>query len=235
MEISLDSLSKGRILVIEDESSIIDVVSTALRHSGYSVESCSDGRRGLDTATSSRFDLIVMDVMVPYLDGFEVCSELRRRGMNVPVLFLTARDEPEDRIRGFIEGGDDYVSKPFQIDELVLRVAAILRRELRGLDDETLAVGDLVLNSRTREVSRAGADIHLSPREFDLLEYLMENAGRVVSKGQILDVVWGGVHEGSDNVVELYIGYLRRKIDDHRGPMIQTRRGVGYLIREAMP
>lgn len=227
----LQASPKGRVLVVEDEPAIVDVITTALRRSGYLVESCADGQQGLDQALSSRFDLIVMDVMLPIHDGFEVCAELRRRGETVPVLFLTARDAPQDRIQGFVEGGDDYVTKPFHIDELVLRVAAILRRDLRLRDEEVLSLGDLLLNSRTRDVRRGADNIRLTPREFDLLEYLMENADHVVSKAQILDVVWGGSHEGSDNVVELYIGYLRRKIDDFREPMIQTRRGVGYLIR----
>ncbi len=170
--------------------------------------------------------------MLPGIDGFEICRELRSAGSLTPVLFLTARDAPDDRIEGFVTGGDDYLTKPFSVDELVLRVAAILRRTGREAPSDRLVVADLVLDPSAHEVRRAGTPIELSPTEFRLLHYLMVNAGTVVSKAQILVNVWDHDFDVGDNVVELYIGYLRRKVDDGRRPLIQTRRGVGYVLRD---
>ncbi len=223
--------SPSRILVVEDEPAISDVVSTALRHHGHTITTAEHGRRGRDLALAEEFDLIVLDVMLPGLDGYAICRELRAAGSPTPVLFLTARDAPDDRIAGFVTGGDDYLTKPFRVEELVLRVSAILRRTGREAPQDRLAVADLVLDPSAHEVRRGGAPIELSPTEFRLLHYLMVNAGTVVSKAQILVNAWDHDFDGSENVVELYIGYLRRKIDDGRRPLIQTRRGIGYLLR----
>ena len=224
----------SRILVVEDEPSINDIVSTALRYQGHSVTQTDNGAKALDLALGSAFDLIVLDVMLPGLDGFEVCRRLRDVGRFSPVLFLTARDQPEDRINGFLTGGDDYLTKPFSVDELVLRVASILRRVGNEGPSDLLVVGDLTLDPAGQEVRRAGALVDLSPTEFRLVHYLMVNAGVVLSKSQILVNVWDYDYEGSSNVVELYIGYLRRKIDDGNEPLIHTRRGAGYVMREVV-
>ncbi len=226
------SPSPSRILVVEDEQSIRDVVATALRYSGHTITEAADGTNGLRLALEGAFDLIVLDVMLPGLDGFEVCRRLRERGRFSPVLFLTAKAKAEDRIRGFVTGGDDYLSKPFSVDELVLRVQAILRRTGRSEPSDLLRVADLTLAPAGQEVRRGDVLIDLSPTEFRLLHYLMTNAGIVVSKAQILANVWDYDYDGTENVVELYIGYLRRKIDDGRPKIIHTRRGAGYVIRE---
>ena len=217
---------------MEDEPSISDIVSTALRHQGHSVTQLEHGRVGLRTALENEFDLIVLDVMLPGMDGFAVCRELRDRGNTTPVLFLTARDTSDDRVHGFTTGGDDYLTKPFSIEELVLRVAAILRRVGRQAHDDLLAAGTVTLDPSGQEVRVRGQLVDLSPTEFRLLEYLMENRGVVVSKSQILVNVWDDDFDGSENVVELYVGYLRRKLDHGRTPLIHTKRGVGYVLRE---
>jgi two-component system, OmpR family, response regulator len=222
----------SRVMIVEDEPSIIDVVSTALRYQGHVVTEATNGLSALTLATETSFDLIVLDVMIPGLDGFEVCRTLRARERFSPVLFLTARDEPEQRIQGFVSGGDDYLTKPFSVDELVLRVNAILRRTGRTGPSNLIQVADLTLDEAGLEVRRAGKLIDLSPTQFRLLHYLMINAGVVVSKAQILVNVWDYHYDGSDNVVELYIGYLRRKLDDGHPPLIHTRRGAGYVLRE---
>jgi two-component system, OmpR family, response regulator len=223
----------SRILVVEDEVSIRDVVCTALRYQGHSVLEAEDGNKALALATeTTTFDLIVLDVMLPGLSGFEVCRTLRARGEFSPVLFLTARDEPEHRIQGFVSGGDDYLTKPFSVDELVLRVNAILRRTGRHGPSNLIQIADLTLDEAGQEVRRSGRLIDLSPTQFRLLHYLMINTGVVVSKAQILVNVWDYDYDGSDNVVELYIGYLRRKLDDGHPPLIHTRRGAGYVLRE---
>ncbi len=223
--------SPSRILVVEDEPSINDVVSTALRYQGHAVTQTENGTKGLWLATETDFDLIVLDVMLPGLDGFDVCRRLRDSGRFSPVLFLTALDEPDDRIKGFLTGGDDYMTKPFSVDELVLRVAAILRRTGREARSDLLVVADLTLDPAGQEVRRGGVSLQLSSTEFRLLRYLMVNAGVVLSKGQILVNVWGYDFDGTENVVELYIGYLRRKVDDGHRPLIHTRRGAGYVLR----
>ncbi len=221
----------SRILVVDDEPAINDIASTALRYQGHSVTQTGDGTSCLSLAQSSAFDLIVLDVMLPNLDGYEVCRRLRESGNFCPVLFLTASDAPEDRIKGFVTGGDDYLTKPFSVDELTLRVAAILRRSRTRDTDDQFHIGDLSLETKAQEVRRGGKLVKLSPTEFKLLHYLMVNAGTVVSKTQILVNVWDYDYAGSDNVVETYIGYLRRKIDDGQVPLIHTRRGAGYLLR----
>jgi two-component system, OmpR family, response regulator len=219
------------ILVVEDDAAIRDVVATALRYQRHAVTQSVNGRDALELAMTTDFDLIVLDVMLPLLDGYEVCRRLREANRFTPVLFLTARAETADRIKGFVTGGDDYLTKPFSVDELVHRVAAILRRIHGHTADSIVRVADLTLDRAAHEVRRAGEVIELSPTEFGLLDYLMTNAGTVVSKAQILISVWDYDYDGSDNVVELYIGYLRRKIDDGREPLIHTRRGVGYVMR----
>lgn len=224
-------VAPARVLVIEDEPSIADVVSTALRHDGHEVQWAATGDGGLQRAMDDVFDLIVLDVMLPGIDGLEVCRRLRDRGRTFPVLFLTARSDTDQRLAGFLAGGDDYLTKPFEVDELRLRVAAILRRVDRVAVSAVLAIDDLTLDVRSRDVTRDGDRIDLSVTEFGLLHYLMVNAGIVVSKAQILVNVWPEDYDGGENIVELYIGYLRRKIDDGRVPLIQTRRGMGYLLR----
>lgn len=219
------------ILVVEDDAAIRDVVATALRYQRHTVTQSVDGREALELAIGTSFDLIVLDVMLPLLDGYQVCRRLREANRFTPVLFLTARAETADRIKGFVTGGDDYLTKPFSVDELVHRVAAILRRVQGQAADAIVAVADLTLDRLAHEVRRGGEVIDLSPTEFGLLDYLMTNAGTVVSKAQILVSVWDYDYDGSDNVVELYIGYLRRKVDDGREPLIQTRRGIGYVMR----
>lgn len=222
----------ARILVVEDEPAINDIVATALRYEGHSVTQLHDGRDGLSEAKRAAYDLIVLDVMLPGLDGFEVCSRMREAGQQAPVLFLTARDDAEDRVRGFTTGGDDYVTKPFNVSELTLRVAAILRRSSAAPESRNLLVlDDLMLDPDTHEVRRAGRLIDLSPTEYRLLEYLVINAGVVLSKAQILVNVWDDDFDGSENVVELYISYLRKKVDEGHAPLIHTKRGAGYVLR----
>lgn len=232
MSIGADTPHSGhRILVVEDEPSINDVVATALRFRGHRVNQADDGIAGLEIALGASHDLIVLDVMLPGLDGFAICKRLRAEDRNVPVLFLTARDEPDDRIQGFVSGGDDYLVKPFSVDELVLRVDAILRRTQAEAPADVLRVDDLALDVTGRTASRADRAIDLTPTEFELLHYLMVNAGVVVSKAQILVNVWDEDFDGTENVVELYVGYLRRKIDDGGRPLIHTKRGVGYVLK----
>ncbi len=222
-----------RILVVEDSASISDVVATALRHDGHDVVCEPTGDGGLTLASTGDFDLLVLDVMLPGIDGVEICRRLRRDGETCPILFLTARSETHERVEGFLVGADDYLTKPFSVDELRLRVAAILRRVSDDEDRDRFVVDDLVLDVATRDVRRGGVVIDLSATEFGLLHYLMVNANVVVSKAQIIVGVWPDDFDGSDNVVELYIGYLRRKIDDGREPLIHTRRGMGYILRRA--
>ncbi len=224
----------SRVLVVEDDASISDIVCTALRYQGHSVTGTGNGTHAFDLVADDEdaFDLVVLDVMLPGIDGFEVCRRMRRHGVQSPVLFLSARDEPDHRIQGFVVGGDDYLTKPFSIDELVLRVTAILRRARRVGASDVIAVADLTLDESGQEVRRGGERISLSPTEFRLLHYLMVNTGIVLSKAQILVNVWDYEYDGSDNVVELYIGYLRRKLDHGRRPLIHTRRGTGYVLRD---
>ena len=217
--------------MVEDEPAINDIVATALRYQGHSVTQIDDGWSGLTEALRSPHDLVVLDVMLPGLDGFEICRRMREAGRLEPVLFLTARAETEDRVKGFVTGGDDYLTKPFSVDELVLRVAAILRRSGTATTGELIAYDELTLDPASHEVRRAGRLIELSPTEYRLLHYLLVNATTVVSKAQILVNVWDDDFDGSENVVELYISYLRRKIDDGNSPLIHTRRGVGYVLR----
>jgi two-component system, OmpR family, response regulator len=226
-----------RILVVDDEPSITDAVGTALRYEGFDVRSESTGRGALAAATAFRPDLIVLDVMLPDLDGLEVTRRLRADGLRIPVLFLTARDATEDKVSGLTVGGDDYVTKPFSLAEVVARVRAVLRRTSPGgaPADGLLRVEDLVMDEETREVWRDGTPVHLTATEFNLLRYFMLNPRRVLSKAQILDHVWQYDFDGDPNVVETYVSYLRKKLDRLGPPLIQTVRLVGYSLRRAAP
>lgn len=223
-----------RLLVVDDEENICALLSATLRLIGYDVRAVTGGHEALLAATEFEPDLVVLDVMLPDLDGFEVIERLRAAGQLVPVLFLTARDAVQDRISGLAIGGDDYVTKPFSLEEVVLRIRAILRRG-RGArpdaDPTALRYADLELDEPAHEVRRAGKVIDLSPTEFNLLRYLLANAGRVVSKAQILEQVWRYDFGGDGRIVESYVYYLRRKIDTCGPPLIHTVRGVGYTLR----
>ncbi|MDT0305545.1 response regulator transcription factor [Streptomyces sp. DSM 44917] len=229
------------LLVVDDEPNIRDLLAQTFRLTGFAVRCADGGAAALNAVRTAAPDLIVLDVMLPDLDGFEVARTLRRDGCRVPVLFLTARDEVADRIRGLSLGGDDYVAKPFSLEELVLRVRAILRRspaagpaaQAAPAPDPVLRCADLELDEAAHQVRRGGERIELSPTEFRLLGYLLRNAGRVVSKAQILDRVWSYDFGGDARIVESYVSYLRRKIDDGRAPLIHTVRGVGYVLRPA--
>lgn len=221
-----------RVLVVDDEQAITDLVSTALRYEGFEVASAATGRDALRAAERFHPHLVVLDVMLPDLDGFEVQRRLSVEGWKIPVLFLTARDATEDKVRGLTMGADDYVTKPFSLEELVARVRAVLRRAGRdGAESAKLQFADLEMDEETREVLRGGKLIELTPTEFALLRYLMLNPRKVLSKAQILDHVWHYDFGGDANVVETYISYLRRKIDAEGPPLIHTVRGVGYSLR----
>ena len=224
--------AKKRILVVDDERSITDLVGTALRYEGFSVETATAGRRALEAATSFRPHLVILDVMLPDLDGFAIQERLVADGIRTPILFLTARDATEDKVRGLTMGADDYVTKPFSLEELVARVRAILRRTTEGDGRSSrLRFADLELDEDSHEVWRGDDAIELSPTEFNLLRYLMLNPRRVVSKAQILDHVWRYDFGGDAGIVETYISYLRRKIDDREPRLLHTVRGVGYTLR----
>src|SRR5438105_4240684 len=224
---------KGRILVVDDEAPITDLLSTALRYMGYDVTTARTGSAALESASRTPPDVVVLDVMLPDIDGFEVCRRLRADGDFVPVIFLTARDAEDDRVTGFIRGGDDYVTKPFSLEELTLRIGALLRRTRTnaGTAAPRLRYRDLEMDEDRHQVWRLDDEVRLSPTEFRLLRYLLLNAERVLSKQQILDHVWQYDFNGDDNVVETYISYLRRKLDAGRDPLIRTVRGFGYTLR----
>ncbi|MDR7300739.1 response regulator transcription factor [Haloactinomyces albus] len=224
----------ARVLVVDDEPNILELLSASLRLSGFEVHAVADGAEALRAAEEFLPEIVVLDVMLPDEDGFTVARRLRAEGNRVPVLFLTARDTVEDRIEGLTAGGDDYVSKPFSLDEVVLRLQAILRRvrpQQGKQPDARLRYHDLELDEDTYEVRRAGRLVSLSPTEFKLLRYLLINAEKVVSRVQILDRVWNYDFGGDSRVVESYISYLRRKIDFMGPPLIHTIRGIGYMLR----
>jgi len=221
----------ARVLVVDDEAYITDLVGTALRYEGFDVAVAASGREALSRAGEFRPDLLVLDVMLPDVDGIEVCSRLRRDGIQAPVVFLTARDATEDKIAGLTVGGDDYVTKPFSLEELIARVRAVLRRTRPGDRPARLAFADLEIDEDAHQASRGGGPLELRPTEYKLLRYLVLNAGRVLSKTQILDHVWNYDFGGNDNVVETYVSYLRRKVDRRGPPLIHTVRGVGYVLR----
>jgi two-component system OmpR family response regulator len=221
-----------RLLLVDDEENLRSMLEAALRHNGFDVASAANGRDALDAVANDQPDAIVLDVMLPDLDGFEVCRRIRAEGTHTPVLFLTARDATEDKVRGLTLGGDDYLVKPFSLDELVARVQALLRRAGLTRDDHSvLRCADLEMDDDAHRVARAGREVALSPTEYNLLRYLLLNEGRVLSKAQILDHVWQYDFGGDGGVVETYIGYLRRKVDDVEPRLIQTIRGVGYTLR----
>jgi two-component system, OmpR family, response regulator len=221
-----------RVLVVDDEAYITDLVATALRYEGFEPLSAANGREALALAETFRPELIVLDVMLPDVDGFEVHRKLTERGRRVPVLFLTARDATEDKVRGLTIGGDDYVTKPFSLEELVARIRAILRR-VQGEHEDSgrLRFADLEMDEDTHEVWRAGRAIDLTATEFNLMRFMLANPRRVLSKGQILDHVWNYDFGGDSSIVETYVSYLRKKVDFREPRLIHTVRGVGYVLR----
>jgi two-component system OmpR family response regulator len=223
--------AEARLLVVEDDPNILELLSASLRFAGFTVSTATSGVQAVQVARDDRPDLVVLDVMLPDLDGFEVIRKLRDGGTRTPVVFLTARDATDDKIRGLTLGGDDYVTKPFSLEELTARIRAVLRRTSGQPSSARLTFADLELDEEAHEVWRDGERISLSPTEFKLLRYLMANAGRVLSKGQILDHVWSYDFRGDDSIVESYISYLRRKVDSTEPRLIHTLRGVGYVLR----
>jgi two-component system OmpR family response regulator len=229
-----------QVLVVDDEPNIRELVQVALKFHGCSVTTAGTGKDALRQAEADRPDLIVLDVMLPDMDGFEVCRRLRAAGNEVPVIFLTARDTSSDTVTGLALGGDDYVTKPFSVESLVARVRAVLRRASRTAqgdqhdgDSEILRAGDIELDEGRWTVHRAGVPVELSPTEFRLLAYLMRHPGRVLTRAQLLENVWGWDYAGESQIVETYVSYLRRKLDPLGPPMIHTQRGVGYSLRLA--
>ncbi|MEV5834919.1 response regulator transcription factor [Nocardia sp. NPDC052112] len=223
------------VLVVDDEPVLADMMSMALRYEGWEVTTAGDGRTAVAKARDARPDVVVLDVMLPDMTGLEVLRKLRAHQPYLPVLLLTAKDSVEDRIAGLTAGGDDYVTKPFSIEEVVLRLRSLLRRTGVATEDSgaQLVVGDLVLDEDSHEVTRAGELIVLTSTEFELLRFFMRNPKRVLSKAQILDRVWSYDFGGRSNIVELYVSYLRKKIDSGRAPMIHTLRGAGYVLKPA--
>ena len=222
----------ANILVVDDEPNIRDLLAIALRHVGHKVTTAENCVAAVNDVRRSMPDLVVLDVMLPDGDGIELCSRLRRDGMRSPVLFLTAKDAVEDKVRGLTVGGDDYVTKPFSLEEIVARVTALLRRtQPDRVASNVLTYADLTIDDDGHEVRRGDTTVNLSPTEYNLLHYLCANSGRVLSKAQILDHVWQYDFGGDANVVETYVSYLRRKLDPLGPPIIQTVRGVGYVMR----
>ena len=224
-----------RVLIVDDEVNLAELLSMALRYEGWDIRMAHNGEDAFVAAQDFQPHVAVLDVMLPDVDGLEVMRRLRTLDPTLPVLFLTARDAVEDRVAGLTAGGDDYVTKPFSLEEVVARLRALLRRAASDVGGTltVLTVGDLTLDEDSREVTRAGEEIHLTATEFELLRYLMRNPRRVLSKAQILDRVWNYDFGGQANVVELYISYLRKKIDQGRSPMIHTMRGAGYVLKPA--
>jgi two-component system, OmpR family, response regulator len=229
----MDDAPAPDVLVVDDEVYIRDLVTSALRIAGMAPRSVADGDTALRVAAEDPPDLIVLDVGLPGRDGFEVCRALRERGDQVPVIFLTARDAREDVLQGFTKGGDDYLTKPFSLEELVARVRAVLRRAGGAVEQErpTLSYADLVMDEASMRVTRGGDPVSLSPTEFKLLRFLLRNREQVVSKSQILDHVWEYDFDGNASVVENYISYLRKKVDDREPKLLHTVRGFGYVLR----
>jgi two-component system OmpR family response regulator len=233
--VSQPAAQPARVLIVDDEPDLVEVLCEALRYEGWETFGAGTGAEAVRAAAEHRPDAVVLDMMLPDLGGLEVLRRIHADRPETRVLFLTARDAVEDRIAGIAAGGDDYVTKPFSLDEVAIRLRALLRRAapIPIPDPDSLVVGDLVLDERAREVSRAGVPVELSPKEFALLRYLMRHPRQVLSKAQILDEVWSYDFGGQAHVVELYISYLRKKVDAGRTPMIHTVRGVGYVVKAA--
>jgi two-component system OmpR family response regulator len=225
--------SPVRVLVVDDEPSLTDLLSMALRYEGWEIKTAGDGAEALRTAREFRPDAVVLDIMLPDIDGLELLRKLRADTADIPVLFLTAKDDVSDRFAGLTAGGDDYVTKPFSLEEVVARLRGLIRRTrvAAAPSEALLVVGDLTLDEDSHEVRRAGTEISLTATEYELLRYMMRNPRRVLSKAQILDRVWNYDFGGQANVVELYISYLRKKVDAGRAPMIHTMRGAGYVLK----
>jgi two-component system OmpR family response regulator len=221
-----------RVLVVDDEENIVFLVESALQLHGYTTRAADNGKAALTAVEEFRPDLVVLDVMLPDVDGFTVLRRLRDGGSQIPVIFLTARDGTDDRVHGLTVGGDDYMVKPFAVAELVARVRLSLRRRGGSAQDRTLRCADLVMDDDAHRVSRAGVAVSLSPTEYSLLRYLLVNSGRVVTRAQILDQVWQYDFDGDSSVVDTFISYLRRKIDHVEPKLVHTVRGVGYTLRE---
>jgi two-component system OmpR family response regulator len=231
----MTSAPEARLLVVDDEPNIVDLLATSLRFAGFEVATARNGAEALRVASTFRPDLMVLDVMMPGLDGFTVVRRLRQEGINAPVVFLTAKDATEDKVTGLTLGGDDYVTKPFSLEEVVARIRAVLRRFAETAPTEStskLAFADVEMDEDTHEVWKDGELVALSPTEFKLLRYFMQNTGRVLSKAQILDHVWHYDFNGDANVVESYVSYLRRKVDTTEPRLLHTLRGVGYVLRQ---
>ena len=220
-----------RVLVVEDEQNIADVIAMALRHGGFAVTTVGSGREALRRVRETRPHLILLDVMLPDLDGFEVAGRLRDERLETPIIFLTARDTTEDKVRGLTLGGDDYVTKPFSVEELLARVNTILRRSGAAQRSTVLRLADLELDDETREVSRGGRPIDLTDTEFRLLRFLLANPRRALTRSQILDHVWQYDFAGDARILETYVSYLRKKVDAQGPPLIHTIRGVGYALK----
>ena len=221
-----------RILIVDDEPSIRELLSTSLRFAGFGVRAVGNGAQTISAVLEEEPDLIVLDVMLPDMNGFSVTKRLRSAGYTAPIIFLTAKDDTEDKVEGLNVGGDDYVTKPFSLDEIIARINAVLRRTIQDDEESMLEVGPISMDQDTHEVSVGGTPVELSPTEFKLLRYLMQNANRVLSKAQILDHVWEYDFNGDAGIVESYISYLRRKLDQYsEEPVIQTKRGFGYMLK----
>ena len=229
----MDPMPEATLLVADDERTILDLLCASLRHAGFEVIAADDGREALQLARTQRPDALILDVMMPGCDGFEVVSQLRGEGIEAPVLFLTARDDTRDKVRGLTVGGDDYVTKPFSLDEVLARIRAILRRSRRAPagPSNILELADLRLDEDRHEVYRGHTRIDLTPTEFNLLRLFMQNPNRVLSKSVILDRVWDYAFDGEASIVESYISYLRRKIDGEGPRLLHTVRGVGYVLK----
>lgn len=228
-------VAEAKLLVVDDEPNIVELLSMSLRYAGFEVQTATNGRDAVTAARDFRPDVCILDVMLPDLDGFSVVQRLRGEGNKTPVIFLTARDATEDKVKGLTIGGDDYVTKPFSLEEVIARIRLVLRRVKGegafGLAKKTLEFADIELDDESHEVFKAGQLVPLSPTEFELLRYFMQNIGRVLSKAQILDHVWHYDFGGDANVVESYVSYLRKKIDTTEPRLLHTLRGVGYVMR----
>lgn len=224
--------SQPRILVVDDEPNIRDLLSTSLRFAGFAIRAVGSGAAAISAVLEEEPDLMILDVMLPDMNGFSVTKRLRESGFTAPILFLTAKDDTQDKVTGLTVGGDDYVTKPFSLDEIVARIRAILRRTLEVEEDAIITAGEITMDQDTHEVTLNGQLVELSPTEFKLLRFLMLNPNRVLSKAQILDHVWEYDFNGDAGIVESYVSYLRRKLDPLSSePLIQTKRGFGYLLK----